>query len=319
MGRISFFVMMLFVAMAMNAQVNMNDSTVQVVAYWNVGDSYKYKYTAKSYVVEKSDTIMERESTDLFTLTVTDSTANNYILEYKSLDSNVKVYDESKAELMEKMSEIGKGIVVKMRMCNMGSYEDIVNWTEVDSVMSVAIDKAVDYFVAKVDESQRGVFRQTFEGIFGSLRNKEALIQGLEYLISPFYYHAAKLDLGRDYSSDTRLPSLWDNNTLVDVNETFYVSYANPESSWAGFRNITRYNSDQLFASFLNNMKENMKEVPDIDKLSDNPERPYVFIETEMNHIIHTGFGWPGEVTCKKVSRVGERQKVEEWVVKLID
>lgn len=39
------------------AQINLNDSTVQVVAYWSKGDSYDYLYDYYKYNIQGKDTI----------------------------------------------------------------------------------------------------------------------------------------------------------------------------------------------------------------------------------------------------------------------
>ena len=39
------------------AQINLNDSTAQVVAYWSKGDSYDYLYDYYKYNIQGKDTI----------------------------------------------------------------------------------------------------------------------------------------------------------------------------------------------------------------------------------------------------------------------
>ena len=41
----------------LSAQINLNDSTVQVVAYWSKGDSYDYLYDYYKYNIQGKDTI----------------------------------------------------------------------------------------------------------------------------------------------------------------------------------------------------------------------------------------------------------------------
>ena len=47
----------------LSAQINLNDSTVQVVAYWSKGDSYDYLYDYYKYNIQGKDTISWERTT----------------------------------------------------------------------------------------------------------------------------------------------------------------------------------------------------------------------------------------------------------------
>ena len=55
------------------AQINLNDSTVQVVAYWSKGDSYDYLYDYYKYNIQGKDTISWERTISKINITVIDS------------------------------------------------------------------------------------------------------------------------------------------------------------------------------------------------------------------------------------------------------
>lgn len=63
------------------AQINLNDSTAQVVAYWSKGDSYDYLYDYYKYNIQGKDTISWERTISKINITVIDSTENSYTLQ----------------------------------------------------------------------------------------------------------------------------------------------------------------------------------------------------------------------------------------------
>jgi len=54
---------------AANAQM-MPDSTVNICAYWELGDKYEYRCSESSYSVEGTDTTDVEHSSEIFTIEV---------------------------------------------------------------------------------------------------------------------------------------------------------------------------------------------------------------------------------------------------------
>lgn len=66
------------------AQNNNKTDTVDVVAYWNKGDVYKYEITESSYKYKRYDTISKDVKKYDLKITVLDSTANSYTLKWET-------------------------------------------------------------------------------------------------------------------------------------------------------------------------------------------------------------------------------------------
>ena len=65
------------------AQIDSKDSTVQVVAYWELGEEYIYEVNYDTYQVENGDTSSLHLITYEVVVSVKDSTAENYLVEWQ--------------------------------------------------------------------------------------------------------------------------------------------------------------------------------------------------------------------------------------------
>ena len=73
--------LLICIVTTLSAQINLNDSTVQVVAYWSKGDSYDYLYDYYKYNIQGKDTISWERTISKINITVIDSTENSYTLQ----------------------------------------------------------------------------------------------------------------------------------------------------------------------------------------------------------------------------------------------
>ena len=60
----------------LSAQINKENSTVQTIAYWNLGEKHEYSITREQVKLKENDTISKEFSTYDVDITVVDSTAN---------------------------------------------------------------------------------------------------------------------------------------------------------------------------------------------------------------------------------------------------
>ncbi len=96
------FLFLLFCCFGLRAQV-LNDSTVQVVAYWDKGETFEFEYVQSKYKVVKGDTIFGDFLSETFELAVVDSTAEGYTLRYTTLESKAEYKDSLTQAITEKV------------------------------------------------------------------------------------------------------------------------------------------------------------------------------------------------------------------------
>ena len=100
----------LFIVVNLEAQINMNDSTAQVIAYWNLNDKQTYQVTTEKYKIVDSDTTVTEYFKYMVDITVKDSTSNSYTIDwfyhaYEINEENDMNFDESFLKDFEKGSD----------------------------------------------------------------------------------------------------------------------------------------------------------------------------------------------------------------------
>src|SRR5262245_46237079 len=103
----SFFLL----ALSATAQINMEDSTVQTVGYWDNKEKQEYTVTTEKYRVKNTDTTDRETMKYEVVLTVLDSTAKSYTVEwaYKNFSTTTK------DKLMKSLMSIGQDMKVVIR------------------------------------------------------------------------------------------------------------------------------------------------------------------------------------------------------------
>ncbi len=306
----------------------MKDSTIQVVAYWNLGDKYKYKYHSQAYTVEGNDTIWGDKTDELFTIEVVDSTANGYILEYRCLEDVHDMVDKTTQAILQPIMDKYKGLPYRFSTNQHGAFQDLANWEEIQQAMdSIMVDIKAglhNYYLegAKKEglDSIPAEAKQQIEAfidhIFGQMKSKEWTLVGMDYIISPLFYHGARLDLNREYSYKQKYVSPWIPTDMVEADESFYIDKVDYETSWTTFHRIQKYDAGELLATF---MKFLMQSYPEEQVKQLTPEQiPFLMVETFFDLDVHVDTGWPGATYYQKVVQVGEKQRVNTWYLDMV-
>ncbi len=315
MKRTSFIVCFLILCAGIQAQV-LNDSTVQVLAYWDMGDKYEFEHTEKNYKVEKGDTIFGDCITETFELAVIDSTETSYTLRYTMLTHDAQIKDSIGQELSRKLHEVTQGIPIDILTDQYGTFQDIVNWDELQITLNKAFDIAKgelrSYFQSIYPDSISRRLEPMIERTFEPFRNKQTLIGGMKYITQLFYYHGISMNTGMTYSWDEQIQSMFDGSP-VDVMHAFELDEIREDDASVVLYAKSVYDSDQLVKSYLNYLKNILgAEAPDIPQ---NPERPYIFLTDSTTSIIDVDWGWTLYTLHHISSWVGETETVKEWEV----
>lgn len=125
-----FFFCLLFPCLfsPLKAQISAEDSIVQVVAYWRLGESQHYMLTTDKYRVEGTDTILRRKVFFDIDVVVTDSTEHSYTMEWRYRTPDVAgMYDRVMVEYMS----LYKGHKVVVKTDEYGNFLSVENWEEI--------------------------------------------------------------------------------------------------------------------------------------------------------------------------------------------
>lgn len=125
-AKITFLTLLFCFFPVLKSQINMTDSTVQTVAYWNLNESYVYEVIQSSFSKEgdkeaKSDSISMKAK-----VTVIDSTETSYTIMWEFSDYNVR-----ESAFSPKLETLLKAQKVIYRTDELGSFQELLNWEEV--------------------------------------------------------------------------------------------------------------------------------------------------------------------------------------------
>ena len=117
MNKTIFLLLMLVLSFTANAQINMADSTVQVIGYWSIDDTQSYQVSLEKYRIKDGDTSARNFIKYEVDITIKDSTADSYLIEW--FYKNYEI--ETDNELLQKLSKISEDLPVIIKTDEFGA------------------------------------------------------------------------------------------------------------------------------------------------------------------------------------------------------
>ena len=127
-----FLMSFFFLFPALKAQINMEDSTVQVIGYWDKNEKQSYLIHEKKVTLESGDTTSFQEYTYNVDIQIVDSTAGSYTVEWKYY--NYKYV--SGPEELKTILTAYQPTKVLLKTDEMGVLAEVLNSAEISSAMS---------------------------------------------------------------------------------------------------------------------------------------------------------------------------------------
>lgn len=261
-------------------QINMEDSTVQVIGYWDNKEKQTYSVSLEKYKVKDNDTTSRELMTYEVDITIRDSSANLYTIEwfYKNFQLS------SDDTIMKKIASASRDMSVIITTDEMGSFIEVVNWKEVRDYMDKMISALKKEFkdIPTVNE----ILKQTL----GKFSSKEAIQASAIKDIRQFYtYHGAKYKLGKELSGKLKVSNALGGEPF-DAEVTVLLDEINAEDDNVIIRMWQTVDSKQLTDISYEYVKNMSK------KLGTKPPRrediPPLVNETRTASRIHGPSGW---------------------------
>lgn len=307
-----------------SAQI-LKDSTINTVAYWRLGEKYKYMHKTREYTVEGNDTIWGNSMDEILTIEVVDSTATGYVLKYQTLESEHNFVDKEEQALMDPINKKYQHVPLYIATNENGTFVDIAYWDEtkvvIDSIVNDIRNTMNDYFeqlpenekLSKEDKEQYDLF---MESLYNAFRTKEMNYQSINFLAELLYYHGTNMGQNQVYEGKQQVASPWIPGEVIDLDLTHRILKVNYENSWVNFYRTQRYDAGQTLDQF---MRYIMKSLPPEQAESITPDDvPFIMVETALDLDVHVDTGWPGETFFMKVTQIGSKKKVNTWYINLI-
>ena len=260
-------------------QINMTDSTVQVNVYWDKNDKQTYIITNESYKVKGSDTTSRESCKYAVDITIVDSTADSFTINWFYHDYDIHTDNE----LIKKLSSIAENMTVTIMTDGLGAFKEVKNWKDIrDYILKgTKMLKKETKDIPNLDK----VIKQ-MEDMY---RTKESIEAAAIKEIQQFYtYHGGKYKLGKKITGSMKVANLY-GGAPFDTEVTLWLAEINPEHNYSIIRMQHIVNSEQLTKTtfdYLTKMSETMKiPGPKWDNF------PPIKNETRTYSIIHNA-GW---------------------------
>lgn len=202
-------------------QINLKDSTVQVIGFWDNNEKQVYSISLEKLKIKKSDTTSRDMIKYEVEITVKDSTANSYLVEWHYKDFSI----DTKNKFMQRLGALSENIKVLIRTNEMGTIQEVVNWEEVRDYMKSTMKKLKADFkeVPKIDDILAQV-----ETLYSSKQSIEntSILDAQQF----YTFHGAKYKLGETLEYKSKGPNIFGGEPF-DVDVLVYLDEINEENN----------------------------------------------------------------------------------------
>ncbi len=233
-------------------QINMVDSTAQVVTYWAKGEKQNYTVTTEKIKIKSADTTSRDITSYDVEVTVLNQTDKSYTIEwlYKNIKTN------STNPTIQKLMTVTKDMKVVFKTNELGTFTEVVNWKEVRDYIQKATNPLSKDFSA-IPEMDK-VLKQ----LTATYSTKEAIESAAIRDIQQFHtFHGAQYKLGEVLKGQLKVPNLFGTEPF-DSDFTIYLDEINETDNNFILRATQEVNKEQLTNAtfdYLTKMANNMK------------------------------------------------------------
>lgn len=295
----------------------MPDSTVQVVAYWNVGDKYLYQVeNIKSNIVHGDTTVVEKSAELLEFEVVSADEEKGYRVKVTSRDSQMS--DPAKAAVKEKMIERFGNDVYFFETGPYGEFLRILPVEGPDGQSDALSEEITD---AILQQDTTGLDRNALLQMVRQMLQSEVLTASLAGEISPlFAYHGSRLSLKDEYTFEDAVP-MPITGGMLKMNGRFWVS-----QQWTDaysvviqmYKEADPEDAKRVITSFLDGMVKSLagKNATDIPSVEEVYKDARIEIEDFMLEEVHLDTGWPLEWHFTRRSQVEMEGKSQNQLMR---
>lgn len=237
------------------AQINMADSTAQVISYWEKGDKQSFTITEEKIKIDGSDTTSKEMTKYDVDVTVIKSDEKSYTIEwvYKNISSNVK------DSATQKILNLSNNTKIIYKTDEMGVFLEVLNWKEVRDYVQTATS------VLTKEYSKLKGMDEVIKQIEKTYSTKEAIESvAIKDIIQFHFFHGGKYTLGALIEGKLKVPNIYGKEPF-DAELTVYLDEINEEDNNFIMRSIQEVNKEQLTNStyeYVAKMAKNMNIEP---------------------------------------------------------
>ena len=290
--------------MRVNGQINIADSTAQVIGYWDNNEKQTYIISNEKLKIQGSDTISRDFYKNEVVITIQDSTENGYSINWFYCNYIV----ETDNLLIKKLSSLIEDMNVQIKTDDLGTFLEVVNWEEIRDfiIKGTSMLKVELKDIPNIDK----VITQ-LENMYNSKQAIES--SAINEILQFHYFHGLKYKLWEDYAYDYKLGNLFGGEPF-DAKVNYWLDEINYDDNNAIYRMHQSVDSVQLTNetfNYLTKMAETMH-----TPAPKREEFPYLHNETWTVSRIH-GSGWPLYSIQTKETTAENIIQIEECIIEL--
>lgn len=181
------------------SQINMADSSVQVIGYWDKNEQQSYLVTEDIIRLKDADTLYKEHMKYKIEIKILDSASNSYTIEwvYKDFETNIK------PRIKKQLAAISHNKRVVLMTDEMGAFKEVLNGQELTSQMNKSLKDLRQVYKITPEENE---LIKRFELTFA---NKESLENSFVNDIQQFYtFHGGKYTLNEPLEAHTKVQNV---------------------------------------------------------------------------------------------------------------
>jgi hypothetical protein len=305
MKKLTFFAVLLLSTACTVAQINLKDSTAQAIGYWDKNEKQSYAITTDRFKLKGEDTISKSRVEYDVEITIIDSTAQSYIVQWQYRNFRSSSTDE----IRKKVDAAQQDLKILFKTDEMGMFEEVLNWQEVrDHVVRTSTVLRKEFSNdPKFEEIMKEI-----EKIYNSKENIEAI--AINDIQQFYLFHGGKYTKSETVEATIQVPNVFGGKPF-DADVVIYLDDINEADDNYVLRYEQSTDEKQLLAAVMEYLTKLAKKAG-----KPAPKAPgfELIHQTLVGSRIHDS-GWIIYSILTKTVSADETTSVEERVIEIKD
>lgn len=288
------------------------DSTIAVIAYFCKNDTMKYLRTQTELSIEDGDTVSKDDRMrEEFMLIVRDSTLDGYTMEFVPLgvEYGNDAAGSVKTRLYNALSSHFKDVTAVFTTNEYGTVTGLKNWKEIRDRLKVGMKAMLDTLYSASSGIDSVMSRSNLEALVTLMCSSEqGVLSMYEELSTLFSLHGNVFDIGESTIDDADKDS---SVTTVLVGYAPYDEYGFDYDYNILGRTVTKFTSEEthdLLGGVLNILMTDTVAGTINKFMKDSLNTGMTITQLEDYHLFYNG--WPCLMRTQKIVELGPRTKV---------
>lgn len=316
--KIKFILLLLILfSIAAKAQINIADSTAQVITYWGLNESYTYEILQSKEKNGEGENSEKDPIRSIVQISVLDSTATSYVIEWRFLKHEIPNID-SIPTLRDLLNE--KKYVYRTN--EIGEFEELLNWEEVrDNTLATTKASLSLAFQGKSGNETDSLVNSTY-AMMESLMTKEYVEQKVIEPVNIFHtFFGGVYSLNEVIETEIEIPipafNLGNTTAQVEIwldeidldNDVYTICFE---------QKIAPEQLKTLMGKFFDELSQNLN----IKNNNKEGLEDVLSAEWDYSVAIYSVFdnsGWPLDIVSENNINIGNAQQYKSFRIRMIN